>query len=70
MAVDPKQGNQNIRGTCILPAGTGKTARICVFADKSQERLVVEAGADIFGNDEVLRQISEGKMDFDKLIAT
>ncbi|CDW76960.1 50s ribosomal protein l1 [Stylonychia lemnae] len=70
LAVDPKQGTQNIRGTCILPAGTGKTAKICVFADKSLERQVVEAGADIFGNDEVLRQISEGKLDFDKLIAT
>lgn len=35
--VDPKQGDQNIRGTCILPAGTGKEVRVCVFADKDWE---------------------------------
>ena len=37
LAVDPRQGDQNIRGTCILPAGTGKSIKICVFADKSME---------------------------------
>jgi len=70
LAVDPKQGDQNIRGTCILPAGTGKSIKICVFADKSMEKEVLEAGADLIGNDEVLKQISEGKTEFDKIIAT
>jgi large subunit ribosomal protein L1 len=55
LAVDPKQGDQNIRGTCILPAGTGKSLKICVFADKSLESEVIAAGADIFGNDEILK---------------
>jgi large subunit ribosomal protein L1 len=53
--VDPKQGDQNIRGTCVLPAGIGKEIRVCVFADKEREQAVKEAGADIFGTDEVLK---------------
>lgn len=55
LAVDPRQGDQNIRGTCILPAGTGKSIKICVFADKSMEQDVLAAGADMFGTDEVLK---------------
>jgi large subunit ribosomal protein L1 len=68
--VDPRQGDQNIRGTCVLPAGTGKTVRVCVFADKEMEEKVVEAGADIFGTPDLLKQMAEGKIEFDKLIAT
>ena len=70
MNVDPKQGNQNIRGTCVLPAGTGQNVRICVFTDKTLEQDVKNAGADLFGNDEVLKQIANGEINFDKLIAT
>lgn len=68
--VDPRQGDQNIRGTCILPAGTGKTIKICVFADSDMQQQVMDAGADIFGTDDLLKQLAEGKCDFDKLIAT
>ncbi len=68
--VDPRQGDQNIRGTCVLPAGTGKNVKVCVFADAESEQKVMEAGADIFGSDELLKQLAEGKCDFDKLIAT
>jgi len=68
--VDPRQGDQNIRGTCVLPAGTGKSVRICVFADSEMQEKVMEAGADIFGTDDLLKQLAEGKCDFDKLIAT
>jgi len=68
--VDPRQGDQNIRGTCILPAGTGKTVRICVFSDSEMKDQVLAAGADIFGSDDLLKELAEGKCDFDKLIAT
>jgi large subunit ribosomal protein L1 len=70
LGVDPKQGNQNIRGTCVLPAGTGKEIRICVFADKSVHPQLAEAGADIIGTDDIIKQIGEGVIQFDKLIAT
>lgn len=68
--VDPKQGDQNIRGTCVLPAGTGKTVKVCVFADAEMESKVLEAGADVFGTADLIKQMGEGKIDFDKLIAT
>ncbi len=68
--VDPRQGDQNIRGTCVLPAGTGKAVRVCVFADLEMQDKVIEAGADIFGTPELLKQMAEGKIEFDKLIAT
>jgi large subunit ribosomal protein L1 len=68
--VDPRQGDQNIRGTCVLPAGTGKTIRVCVFADLEMQDKVLEAGADTFGTPELLKQMAEGKIEFDKLIAT
>ena len=70
LAVDPKQGDQNIRGTCVLPAGTGKEVKVCVFTDKEREEEVMKAGADAFGNDEILKQLAEGKFEFDKIIAT
>lgn len=53
-----------------MPAGTGKSIKICVFADKSMESEVMAAGADLFGNDEILKQIADGQMNFEKLIAT
>jgi len=68
--VDPRQGDQNIRGTCVLPAGTGKTIKVCVFADAEMQDKVMEAGADIFGTTDLIKQLAEGKIDFDKLIAT
>jgi large subunit ribosomal protein L1 len=68
--VDPRQGDQNIRGTCVLPAGTGKTIKVCVFADAEMQDKVMEAGADIFGTTDLIKQLAEGKIEFDKLIAT
>ena len=68
--VDPRQGDQNIRGTCVLPAGTGKQVRVCVFADSEMEAQVLEAGADVFGTTDLIKQMGEGKIEFDKLIAT
>ena len=54
----------------MLPAGTGKKIKICVFADAEMQQKIMDAGADIFGSDDLLKQMAEGKCDFDKLIAT
>lgn len=68
--VDPTQGDQNVRGTCILPAGTGKEVKVCVFAGDEHHERVKEVGADFIGDDKILKQIQEGDIDFDKIIAT
>lgn len=59
-----------IRGTCILPAGTGKELKICVFADNEFKDALLANGADIIGNDQVLTDIANGIINFDKLICT
>ena len=53
-----------------MPAGTGKEIKVCVFADKEMKDEILAAGADIFGTDEILKQMAEGNITFDKLIAT
>lgn len=53
-----------------MPAGTGKSIKICVFADKESEEGVMAAGADLFGTDDILKQMAEGNIPFDKLICT
>jgi large subunit ribosomal protein L1 len=68
--VDPSKGNQMVRGTCILPAGVGKEVRIAVFSDLEFHEQAKEAGADILGSADILQDISTGKCDFDKIIAT
>ena len=70
MNVDPKYFDQNVRGTCILPAGTGKEVKVCVFSGNEFHEDVKTAGADVIGDDQVLADISEGKTEFDKIIAT
>lgn len=54
----------------MLPAGTGKEVKLCVFADKEMKDEIMGAGADIFGTDELIKQMAEGNITFDKLIAT
>lgn len=68
--VDPKQADQNIRDTIVLPAGTGRTVRIAVFADADGVSVAKKAGADIAAADEFLQQLDKGQIDFDILIAT
>lgn len=68
--VDPKQGDQNIRGTCVLPAGRGEEVKVCVFTDRELEKEVLEAGADFFGTEELVKKLANGEIPFDKLIAT
>jgi large subunit ribosomal protein L1 len=66
--VDPRYADQNIRDTLVLPAGTGKNVRVAVFTDNADE--ATAAGADIAGNEEFLKQLDKGTMDFDVLIST
>ncbi len=68
--VDPKQADQNVRDTVPLPAGTGKTVRIAVIADVDDAAAAKQAGADLAGQDEILKQLEKGVMNFDTLIAT
>jgi len=64
LGVDPRQADQNIRSSLVLPAGTGKTVRVAVFADEKAE------GADISGVDEIIKQLEKGQINFDTLVAT
>jgi large subunit ribosomal protein L1 len=68
--LDPKKSDQNIRGTVLLPHGTGKKVRVLVFAKGEKEAEAKEAGADYVGSDELIKKISEGWVDFDVAIAT
>jgi large subunit ribosomal protein L1 len=70
LGVDPRQADQNIRGTVALPHGMGKTVRVLAFAKGEKEREAQEAGADFVGNDELIKKIQEGWLDFDKAVAT
>jgi large subunit ribosomal protein L1 len=70
LGVDPKQGDQQIRGTVTMPHGTGKTKRVIAFVDANNEAAAKEAGADIIGTEEILEAIVRtGKIDFDVAVA-
>lgn len=70
LGVDPRQADQNLRDTVVLPAGTGKKIRVAVFADADQVAAAKKAGADIAAGEEFLEQLAKGSIDFDILIAT
>ena len=70
LGVDPRHADQQVRGTLILPHGTGKTKRILVFAKGEKEKEAQQAGADFVGGDELAAKIQGGWMDFDVVIAT
>lgn len=70
LGVDPRQADQNIRGTVALPHGMGKTVRVLAFAKGEKEREAQDAGADFVGSEELIKRISEGWLDFDKAVAT
>jgi len=70
LGVDPRKADQILRGTLSLPAGTGRTVRIAVFAAGEQATEAREAGADIIGSDDLVAKVNEGFTDFDVVIAT
>jgi len=68
--VDPRHADQMIRGSVVLPAGTGKTVRVAVVAKDAKADEAKAAGADLAGGSDIIDDIAAGKMDFDVLIAT
>jgi large subunit ribosomal protein L1 len=70
LGVDPRHADQAVRSTVILPHGTGKVARVLVFANGEKADAAREAGADIVGSDELIEEVVAGRMDFDAVVAT
>ena len=70
LGVDPRKADQMVRGTVNLPHGTGKTARVLVFAQGDRAEEALAAGADIVGGDELIERVSGGFIDFDAAVAT
>ena len=71
VGVDPRKADQNIRGTVVLPHGTGKAVRVAVFAKGEKAKEAEAAGAEVVGGDELVKRISEeGWLEFDKAVAT
>ncbi len=69
--VDPRQADQNVRGTVVLPHGTGRSVRVLVLAKGEKEREAREAGADFVGGEDLIKKIQEENwLDFDRVIAT
>ncbi len=70
LGVDPRQADQNIRATVVLPNGSGKTVRVAVFAPESEAEKAKKAGADVAGDEEFLKQLDKEELNFDVLIST
>ncbi len=70
LGVDPKHADQMVRGTTVLPHGTGQTKRVLVIATGEKQKEALDAGADLVGGDEVVEKIQGGWVDFDAVIAT
>src|SRR5690625_2820342 len=70
LGVDPRKADQMVRGTVNLPHGTGKTARVLVFATGERAQEAIEAGGDEVGGDELIEKVADGYTDFDVAVAT
>ena len=70
LGVDPRKADQMVRGTVNLPHGTGKTARVLVFATGERAEQATAAGADYVGSDDLLEKVAGGWLDFDSVVAT
>ena len=70
LGVDPRQADQNIRATVVLPNGSGKTVRVAVFAPEGDHAAAKKAGADVVGDEELLKQLDKEELNFDVLVAT
>ena len=70
LGVDPKHADQMVRGVCMLPNGTGRTQRVAVFARGAKAEEAKAAGADVVGAEDLVEQVSQGTINFDRCIAT
>lgn len=70
LGVDPKKSDQMVRGTVVLPHGTGKKVKVLVFAKGDKEREATDAGADVVGAEDLVEKIQKGWLDFDSAVAT
>lgn len=70
LGIDPRKSDQNVRGSTVLPNGTGKTVRVAVFTQGENADKARAAGADIVGFDDLAEEVKKGNMDFDVVIAT
>lgn len=70
LGVDPRHADQNVRGSVVLPKGTGKTVKVLVFAKGEKEKEAKDAGADFAGSAELIKKINDGWMEFDRVVAT
>lgn len=70
LGVDPRHADQMVRGTVVLPNGTGKNIRVAVFAKGEKEKEALEAGSDYVGSDDLVEKVQKGWLEFDKAIAT
>src|SRR5256886_16049124 len=69
LGIDAKKGDQTVRGSVVLPAGTGKKVRVAVFAPGDKAQAAKAAGADLVGMEDLAEQVKAGKIDFDVVIA-
>lgn len=70
LGVDPRNADQQVRGTVALPHGTGQTVRVAVFATGDKVREATEAGADVVGGEDLVKKVLDGFLDFDAAVAT
>jgi len=70
LGVDPRKADQNIRGSVVLPKGTGKKFRILVFAKGEKEKEASDAGAEFVGGEDLVKKVQDGWVDFDRVVAT
>jgi large subunit ribosomal protein L1 len=70
LGVDPRKSDQMVRGTVVLPHGTGKSVKVLVFAKGEKEKEARDAGADYVGAEDIVEKITKGWLDFDKVVAT
>jgi large subunit ribosomal protein L1 len=70
LGVDPKHSDQMVRGSVVLPHGTGKKVRIAVFAKGEKEKEARDSGADVVGSEDLVEKVNKGWMEFDRVVAT